>query len=636
MLTEKFFQKGQEAKGFFRGYGSFGEICGDVTRQDNAIFRQTEDYRITCRYEADPYGVFTRKDSFQNVSDKMLDVRCLRSRFVFDGGEYEVYTQFNTWQNESSGVWQKLNTSVTATGGSSRTCQDAVPFLALWNLQEQRGVAFHLLPNAAWQMSATRAGLSGKYAVTVVELGILNYNFDMTLAPGETLELPQILCYEFTNKTDMDCWKLHNYMHTHYPRRQIPVIYDTWMYCFDHISCENVTAQIAPAAELGVEYFFIDAGWFGKGKNWTKSVGDWAENTVTGFQGHMIDVAEAVRAAGMKFGIWLEPERADPLSDSVRDHPDFYIPGDVEPGRYFLDFANKDAREWMLGVIFDLVDRYGVEYIKDDYNADMVFDPHHTAYQAYHAGQRAFIRAIRERYPGIYLTSCASGGERMDLSAYTQFDSTWPSDNESPYTQFRIYKDTLLRMPPQGFERWMALHSLTGFEDFYKSFQSSNNVGTQRIIACGDAVWKHVEGVHMSWLKGFFTGGPIGLSTDLNLLSPEVRTELKAFIAEVKKNREFWRTAVARILCDTPAVTALQYSDMDLKRVVVQLFCHQPTQNSFCLRPVVDEKKTYRLSTGEMLTGKEIAREGVGIEHDPWTDNWHEMFEVTLEEIAGE
>ena len=632
MLTEKFFQKGQEAKGFFRGYGSFGEICGDVTRQDNAIFRQTEDYRITCRYEADPYGVFTRKDSFQNVSDKMLDVRCLRSRFVFDGGEYEVYTQFNTWQNESSGAWQKLNTAVTATGGSSRTCQDAVPFLALWNLQEQRGVAFHLLPNAAWQMSATRAGLSGKYAVTVVELGILNYNFDVTLAPGETVEMPQILCYEFTNKTDMDCWKLHNYMHTHYPRKAMPVIYDTWMYCFDHISCENVTAQIAPAAELGVEYFFIDAGWFGKGKNWTKSVGDWAENTVTGFQGHMIDVAEAVRAAGMKFGIWLEPERADPLSDSVRDHPDFYIPGDVEPGRYFLDFANKDAREWMLGVIFDLVDRYGVEYIKDDYNADMVFDPHHTAYHAYHAGQRAFIRAIRERYPGIYLTSCASGGERMDLSAYTQFDSTWPSDNESPYTQFRIYKDTLLRMPPQGFERWMALHSLTGFEDFYKSFQSSNNVGTQRIIACGDAVWKHVEGVHMSWLKGFFTGGPIGLSTDLNLLTPEVRGELKEFIAGVKQNREFWRTAVARILCDTPAVTALQYSDMELKRVVVQLFCHQPTQNSFCLRPVVDEKKTYRLSTGEMLTGKEIAREGVGIEHDPWTDNWHEMFEVILEE----
>ena len=633
MLTEKFFQKGQEAKCFFRGYGSFGEICGDVTREGNTITRQTEDYRITCRYETDPYGVFTRNDSFQNISDKPLDVRCLRSRFIFQGGEYEVYTQFNTWQSESTGAWQKLNTAVTATGGSSRTCQDAVPFLALWSLQENRGVAFHLLPNATWQMSATLAGFGGQYAVTVVELGILNYNFDVPLAPGEALEMPQILCYEFTNKTDMDCWKLHNYMHTHYPRRQMPVIYDTWMYCFDHISCENVIAQIAPAAELGVEYFFIDAGWFGKGKNWTKSVGDWEENTVTGFKGHMIDVADAVRAAGMKFGIWLEPERANPLSDSVRNHPEFYIPGDVEPGRYFLDFANKDAREWMLGVIFDLVDRYGVEYIKDDYNADMVFDIHHSAYHAYHAGQLEFIRAIRERYPGIYLTSCASGGERMDLGSYVKFDSTWPSDNESPYTQFRIYKDTLLRMPPQGFERWVALHSLTGYEDFYKSFQGSNGVGTQRIIACGDAVWKHVEGVHMSWLKGFFTGGPIGLSMDLNLLSPEVREELKKFIEEVKKNREFWQTAVARILCDTPTVTTLQYNDMDLNRVVVQLFCHQPTQNQFCLRPVVDETKTYRLSTGEVLTGKEIAREGIEIAHDPWTDNWHEMFEVILENV---
>ena len=633
MLTEKFFQRGKEAKGFFRGYGSFGEICGEVTRDADSITRQTEDYRITCRYEVDEYGVFTREDCFQNVSGHTMDLHALRSRFVFDGGEYEVYTQFNTWQNESYGRWQPLTTAVTATGASSRTCQDAVPFLALWSLQEQRGVAFHLLPDAAWQMSVTRAGLSGKYAVTVVELGILNYNFDITLKPGEIFALPRILCYEFTNKTDMDCWKLHNYMHTHYPRKQMPVIYDTWMYCFDHISCENVMAQIKPAAELGVEYFFIDAGWFGKGKNWSKSVGDWEENTVTGFQGHMIDVAEAVRAAGMRFGIWLEPERADPLSDSVRDHPDFYIPGDVEPGRYFLDFANPEARQWMLEVIFDLVDRYGVEYIKDDYNADMVFDIHHTAYRAYHEGQKAFIRAIRQRYPDIYLSSCASGGERMDLSSYITFDSTWPSDNESPYTQLRIYKDTILRLPPQGFERWLALHSLAGYEDFYQSFQSSNNAGTRRILACGDAVWQHVESVPVSWLKGFCTGGPIGLSMDLNLLTPEVRQELGEYIAAVKKEREFWRTAVARILCDTPMITVLQYSDMELAKLRVQLFCHQPQQNSFCLRPAVDETKTYRLSTGEVLTGKVIAREGIEISHDPWRDNWHEMFEVTLEEI---
>ena len=633
MLTQKFFQKNTEAKAFFRGYGSFGEIMGEVTREGNSITRRTEDYRITCRYETDEYGVFTRQDCFRNVSSKPMDLRALRSRFVFDGGEYEVYTQFNTWQSESSGSWQPLTTAVTATGASSRTSQDAVPFMALWSCQENRGVAFHLLPDSTWQMSVTRAGLCGKYAVTVVEMGILDYNFDVTLAPGEEIPLTKILCYEFTNKTDMDCWKLHNYMHTHYPRRQMPVIYDTWMYCFDYISRENVIAQIAPAAELGVEYFFIDAGWFGKGASWTKSVGDWSENTVTGFKGRMIDVANAVRAAGMKFGIWLEPERADPRSDSVREHPEFYIPGDVEPGRCFLDFANPEAREWMLGVIFDLVDRYGVEYIKDDYNADLVFDPHHTAHRAYHQGQRAFIRAIRERYPDIYITSCASGGERMDLAAYTQFDSTWPSDNESPYSQFRIYKDTLLRMPPQGFERWLALHSLTGYEDFYRSFQGSNNAGTQRLIACGDAVWQHVEGVQLSWVKGFFTGGPIGLSMDLNLLTPQVRQELKAFIAGVKEKREFWRTAVARILCDTPTATVLQYSDMALKRIVVQMFCHQPQQNEFCLRPVVDETKTYRLSTGEVLTGKEIAREGIAVTHDPWRDNWHSVFEVILEEV---
>ena len=634
MFTEAFFQQGEDSKCFFRSCGSFGEVCGNVERSNHSIYRKTDAYKISCTYYSDNYGVFTRNDVFENRSDIPLEITALKSRFVFEGGEYEVYTQFNTWQNESTGQWQSLVTGVTATGASTRTCQDAAPFLVLWSLQEQRGVAFHLLPNAAWEMKVTKIGHYCKYTKVVVELGVPDYNFSMVLAPGELLTLPQILCYEVTNRIDLDCWKLHNYMHTKYPRREMPVIYDTWMYRFDHITYENVSSQIAPAAALGVEYFFIDAGWFGKGKNWSNSVGDWEENTTGALCGRMIDIANEVRAAGMKFGIWLEPERATWDSDAVKAHPDYYIPGDAEPEYCFLDFANEDARQWMLHIIFDLIDRYGVTYIKDDYNADMYFDRRHTAYLKYHEGHAKFIQAIRERYPELYLSSCASGGERLELDNYRKFDSSWPSDNESPYTQMRIYKNTILRLPPQGFERWVAVHSLEGFEPFYEPFKESNQGQAERLVACGDAVWKHIEGVQISFLKGFMTCGPIGFSCDLTKLSSTVRHEFKAFIANVKENRAFWRSAVARILCDTPTVTTYQYSDMALSQIVIQLFTLQPQQDHFRIYPKVDEAKTYCVNGTQILSGKELVTEGITLSTPIWVDNWNEMLEVTLKEVT--
>ena len=112
-------------------------------------------------------------------------------------------------------------------------------------------------------MKVTRAGHYCKYSKIVVEMGIMDYNFDVTVAPGEVVDMPQIICYEFKNKLDMDCYKLHHYMHTRYPRREMPIVYDTWMYRFDHVDVENVSSQIGLAADLGVEYFFVDAGWFG-------------------------------------------------------------------------------------------------------------------------------------------------------------------------------------------------------------------------------------------------------------------------------------------------------------------------------------------------------------------------------------
>ncbi len=631
MIHKSFFNQCVNVREMFRGYGSFGLISGELQKDSEKFFCENAFYHLQSKTETDENGVFTRQDTFKNISNEVLHLHSLHSRFTFQGGEYEVYTQSNAWQAESMGGWTELVTSVRAVGSSTRTAQHAAPFVVLWSKQQNRGVAFHLMPCSAWEMSITRIASGGKYTSVVVDMGILERDLDLSIAPEETLELPKILCYEVLDRVSLDCWKLHAYMHKHYPRREMPIIYNSWLYRFTDFDYEIMKTQVAPAANLGVEYFVIDAGWFGDGRVWVECTGDWKENTTGNFAGRMAELANDVRSAGMKFGIWMEPERAGPQTDAVLSHKEYYVKGDT--GKfYFLDFANPQARDWMLDVITQLVKKYGVAFIKDDYNADLYYDARHSAFLKYQQGHEQFIKDLRQRHPQLYLSGCGAGGMRMELAEYTKFDSTWPTDNCSPYRGLRIYKDTLLRRPPQGFEKVLALHSLVEYEDFYSPFAKETRTSAQRAVACGDAIWKHPEGVTPSFLKSYITGGPVVFSCDLTKLSAPLTEALQEKIAEIKKDRSFWLQAVARILCDTPTVLALQYHNEALSKVVVQLFTLEAQQRRFTVRPQVDAAKTYLLD-GEKIFGKQILEEGVTVCPQPEVDNWREAVELVFTEV---
>ena len=76
-----------------------------------------------------------------------------------------------------------------------------------------------------------------------------------------------------------------------------------------------------------------------------------------------------------------------------------------------------------------------------------------------------------------------------------------------------------------------------------------------------------------------------------------------------------------------------QYSDMALSRVVVQLFMAKAEQNGFRIYPVLDESRQYCINGGEILSGKEIAEEGISLEKSVWDANRNEMIEVALQAI---
>lgn len=630
MIKSAFYAGENNAKCYFSCYGSFGDMQGEFSRSDGEISLKNEKYTLKSVFFEDENRVITRQDSFENASGESLDVRRLKSRFVFEGGEYTVYTQFNTWQNESRGAWQPLNTSVCVSGTSTRVTQDATPFVAIWNEQAKRGFAFHLLPASLWEIKVSRIGNASKETKILVELGISDYNFNLSVAPGEKVEMPKIIAYEFENRLDTDCHKLHKYMNFHYPRKRMPIIYNSWMSRFDDISYEKLMPQAKIAAELGVEYFVIDAGWFGDGAPWSESVGDWVENKSSAMAGRMAEFANLVRSLGMKFGLWMEPERALPTSKAVKKHPEFYLEGDAEPEFLFLNFASDSAREWITEKVIKLIDQYGIEFIKDDYNADLCFDNNFGGFLNYHRGYEKYLLTLREKYPDIYISCCGSGGERMELRNATLFDSFWPSDNESPYTQLRIYKDTLLRLPPQCFERWITVHSANENETVYAPFVKYNGGERERLIASGDAIWHNVVGVQPSVLFGFATAGPVAFSCDLTKISESSLNKFKENIAFVKKNRDYLMKVSAYILADTDSETVIEYADDDFERVTVQIFTKEPMQSRFYVYPKVDSNADYILD-GKRISGEDIIKYGIKKSTDDLLDNWHEMIEIILE-----
>lgn len=574
--------------------GNFGKYTANTLRSEN------DTLKIEASCTEDESRVFHCTGTLQNKSNGSITLNCLQNKFHLGSGEFEIYTQYNGWQNENTGAWQPLVSEAVVSSRSIRASYGAAPFMAIHNKQNGRGVVFHLLADYAWTIRVKMIPLGGEVAEAVVEIGVNSENFSLRLEPNEVTATPEVLFYEFKNTTDLDCAKLHKFCLSHYPRKQMPVIYNTWLANFDGINPDFICSQIPKAAAIGCEYFVIDAGWFGKGSDWYSSRGDWRENENGKLQGKLFDISEKVRQHGMKFGLWFEIESASKNADALKAHPkDYFTPNG---NLYFLDFSNAYARRRILDVLSENIEKYHIEFVKFDFNQDVDYDTEKSAYIRYFRGYEVLLKELKSRYPHIYLENCASGGMRVDLKNAAQFDSFWLSDNQSPYEGMRIFKECIKRLPPQCIEKWAVL---TSFENFFPSYAGTEK---EKILSTHDATWDGVVGVHESFLKGFLSGSPIGISCDLTRLSESLLQTLSEHIAAFKKERAFWENAVCHILADTEKILVLQFETVKKSKILV--FSYKTMQNRLTVYPKVDACQTY-LIENEVVSGKDISENGV-------------------------
>lgn len=133
--------------------------------------------------------------------------------------------------------------------------------------------------------------------------------------------------------------------------------------------------------KIKVDYYWIDAGWFGIAdenaiRNWGTNLGEWNWGNVLGdwrcnpyiYPQGFKPISDAAQAAGMKFLLWIEPERAVCGAPITRAHPEWFF-GDHKPGQELLfNLGHPEARRWMTDTVSDLIAENNIACIRFDFN----------------------------------------------------------------------------------------------------------------------------------------------------------------------------------------------------------------------------------------------------------------------------
>lgn len=315
-------------------------------------------------------------------------------------------------------------------GPDGRSSNKDLPFLAL--SMGRAGVVTGMEWSGLWFMSVHSPFVSLTGGIPVSGL---------RLEAGETLELPSVHLVFFEGELDDGGNAFRRYLYErHCPKLNgelvlPPVSYDHWF----GVGCDFDEAfmrrQVDRCAELGVEYFVLDAGWYagcGRGGQFSTGVGNWLRVDAAKFPDGLEPLAEYVRSKGMRFGMWFEVERAHRQSDMACEHPDWFF--DIGDDYLHLDLTKREVQDGIIDIISGWVRRLDVRWIRYDYNIGPKpfwedADRTGKVQFRYVQGLYRVLDELMERHLDLLIECCASGGRRVDLGTLKRAHTIWFSDH---------------------------------------------------------------------------------------------------------------------------------------------------------------------------------------------------------------
>ncbi len=318
--------------------------------------------------------------------------------------------------------------------------------------------------------------------------------FRTRLEPGETFETPVIFLGGFRDGFDgagntLRPWvrEVLNNPETWNNPAYPMAVNNSWGGGMN-INEETAQRMIRDSAELGLEMFHLDAGWF-------RGVGDWYPNP-NKFPHGLGFIADDAHRNGLKFGLWVDWTQAgldteagalNARDPKVRDWTVTDVPADWKPEDFkgqTIDLGVPEAQEWAQREVERIVTDYGLDMLEHDgylvaHGCSRTDHPHaapdplnqciyklggsywvdssNSTDVSYHA-VRAYYEIYsetRKRHPGLLFEICNDGGRMIDFGSAAHGDYFSITDSYDPLSNRRAFYDASHVLPAAMLESYV-------------------------------------------------------------------------------------------------------------------------------------------------------------------------------------
>ena len=557
-----------------------------------------------------------RSVKLHNASGKDLHIeRAYSLSLDLPDSRYDLITLSGAWSREREMIRRPLvmgEQGVSSLKGATSLHASNMLFLARPETTEERGEAI-----------GAALVYSGNFKASVhvdpqrcsrAFLGINDVDFGWKLTPGTDFHTPEaVLVYSECGLGGMSA-QFHHVCAQHlvrgkYAHAPRPILLNNWEATYFNFNEEKLLKIARTAADVGVELFVLDDGWFGHRDDDTTSLGDWYvdKNKLPNGLKHLTD---QVHAMGLKFGLWFEPEMISPKSDLYAAHPDWaiHIAGrtPVEQRQQLtLDMSRADVQEYVYNAVATHLREDGIDYVKWDMNRNfsnigsalLPADQQKELPHRYMLGLYRVLEKLITEFPEVLFESCSSGGGRFDMGMLHYMPQTWTSDNTDALTRCEIQYSTSLVFPP---------------------FAMGSHVS---------AVPNHQTGriTPITTRGNVAMSGCFGYELDLNTLTAEELEIVRAQVKRVKAVRntllygDFHRLLSPYEGNDTAWIT-VSPDKTEAVFMLTRALAKSGTNPPIVKLRGLDESKTYTIQeTGESYSGSELMNLGLCVRL-PWGD----------------
>lgn len=429
---------------------------------DTAVTADAEDTTagLTVRVTIEMLGsgLVRARASVTNTADGVYTVDDLTLAMPIPSGAREILDFAGRWGKERTPQRRELVVGThQREGRKGRTGTDAATVLTVGE------PGFGFAHGQVWGVHTAWSGNHRHHAERlatgrqVIGGGELLLPGEVRLGTGATYEGPWVY-FAHGDGLDDQARRFHRWLRSRpqHPTTPRPMTINVWeAVYFDH-DLARLVDLAERAAALGVERYVLDDGWFRGRRDDHAGLGDWYvdEDVWPDGLGPLVD---RVRALGMEFGLWFEPEMVNEDSDLARAHPEWILQADGRlPARsrdqQVLNLAIPEAFDHVLERMTAIIGEYAVDAVKWDHNRDLVEAGFPGGGAAVHEQTLAAYRlmaTLGERFPSLEIESCSSGGGRVDLGVIEHTARVWVSDDIDPLERQQMHRWTQQLLPPE-------------------------------------------------------------------------------------------------------------------------------------------------------------------------------------------